>query len=153
MLPVLLYDVSNHYLQEPPPTTPFAANAPIYIVRPLASAIEFKLTAEPSPALLMENSMMHVAYARSIDDRWIVAAWSDNWGKIKRTESYCLARRGHQPFRTFSDVYKEIWKATMEVIRFKNVHWRLIFTKVGLPVTEDEVEGLSFTSIPRVNAV
>ncbi|RPA85511.1 hypothetical protein BJ508DRAFT_322558 [Ascobolus immersus RN42] len=97
------------YVEPPAPQHPFQANGVVTVVKPIANAIEFRLTAEPSPSLLMENSMLHVAYRVSVDGRWCCAAWTDNWGRIRRGEM------------------------------FRNVHWRLVFTKVGV-VTEEEVE-------------
>ena len=105
----------------------------------LPRAIDFKLAATPSPNLLRENQCIHVAYARSIDERWVTAAWTDNRGSNQAIASYCLGRRGRPLSRPFSDVVHEIWETTQDIISTCKVHWRVIITKCG-PMDPHEIE-------------
>ena len=98
---------------------------------PLPRQVEFKLTHAPSSCLLQENSCMHVAYAQSIDDRWVSVAWTDNSGNEQFTASYCLARKGDALSRSFQEVAHEIWETTLDIISVKKVHWRLMIVKCG----------------------
>lgn len=104
----------------------------ILLEQPLPKHIDFKLNVNPSASLLQENSCLHIAYARSIDDRWITAAWSDNKGTQQMTSSYCLGRKNEPISMSFSDVANEIWETTLDVISSKKIHWRIIITRVGV---------------------
>lgn len=98
---------------------------------PLPRQVEFKLTPAPSSCLLQENSCMHIAYAQSIDDRWVSVAWTDNCGNEQFTASYCLARKGDALSRSFQEIAHEIWETTLDIISLKKVHWRLMIVKCG----------------------
>lgn len=93
--------------------------------------IDFKLTSNPSASLLHENSCLHVAYAQSIDERWVTAAWTDNRGVQQLTSSYCLGRKGKSIVTPLADVAHEIWETTRDLVSAWKVHWRIIITKCG----------------------
>ena len=115
--------------------------APAIMLEPaLPKTIDFKLAEDPSPNLLHENSCVHVAYAQSVDERWVTAAWTDNRGSRQMTASYCLGRRGKPLSRQLDQVVREIWETTHDVILSEErVHWRVIVTKCG-PMDANEVE-------------
>ncbi|KAH8666428.1 mediator complex subunit 13 C-terminal-domain-containing protein [Xylariales sp. PMI_506] len=94
--------------------------------------IDFKLSATPSASLLHENTCLHIAYAQSIDERWITAAWTDNRGTQQMTASYCLGRKGKSLATSFGEVAHEIWLTTRDIISTWKVHWRIIITKCGI---------------------
>lgn len=93
--------------------------------------INFQLRNQPSANVLQENSIMHIAYAQSVDERWITAAWTDNRGSKQMTASYCLGRKGKPLSRSFADVAFEIWTTTHDLTSIWKVHWRIVITKVG----------------------
>jgi mediator of RNA polymerase II transcription subunit 13 len=105
----------------------------------LPRGLDFKLSAAPSPNLLRENSCMHIAYARSVDERWITAAWTDNRGSSQTMASYCLGRRGRPLSRQLAEVVREIWETTHDLISSCKVHWRVVVTKCG-PMDQQEVD-------------
>ncbi|KAH8816197.1 mediator complex subunit 13 C-terminal-domain-containing protein [Xylogone sp. PMI_703] len=109
----------------------------ILLDQPLPKSIDFKLSTSQSASVLQENTCLHVAYAQSIDDRWITAAWTDNRGNRQMTSSYCLGRR-HEIFsRTFSEIANEIWQTTLDVVLQKKINWRIMIVKAG---TMDQTE-------------
>lgn len=110
----------------------------IVLEQPITRGIDFQIRNPPSANILQENSAMHIAYAQSVDERWITAAWSDNRGSKQMTASYCLGRRGKPLSRGFTDVAHEIWTTTFDLISIWKVHWRIIVTKVG-PMDQQEV--------------
>ncbi|KAI5807888.1 mediator complex subunit 13 C-terminal-domain-containing protein [Peziza echinospora] len=112
----------------------------IVLAKPPPKAINFQLTADPMPALLQDGACLHVAYKQSLDERWVVFAWSDNWGEMQMTETYCLGKKGGLTLRPWEEVAREAWRKTVECMRKKNVMWRLCFTKVGGWVDEEEVD-------------
>ncbi|KAH6843100.1 mediator complex subunit 13 C-terminal-domain-containing protein [Chaetomium sp. MPI-CAGE-AT-0009] len=111
----------------------------VMLERALPRGIDFKLAATPSPNLLRENSCIHVAYARSVDERWVTAAWTDNRGSTQSMASYCLGRRGKPLSRVLGDVIHEIWETTHSLISTCKVHWRVVITKCS-PMEQHEME-------------
>ncbi|KAI0155195.1 hypothetical protein GGR57DRAFT_464535 [Xylariaceae sp. FL1272] len=93
--------------------------------------IDFKLVANPSASVLHENMCLHVAYAQSVDERWVTAAWTDNRGSQQLTSSYCLGRKGKPIATSMAEVIQEIWATTVDLISSWKVHWRIIITKCG----------------------
>ncbi|KAL7787486.1 mediator complex subunit 13 C-terminal domain-containing protein [Trichoderma ceciliae] len=100
---------------------------------------DFKLTADPSASLMRENSCIHVAYAQSVDGRWITAAWTDDRGDQQATASYCMGRKGKPPSRNMNEIANEIWETTLELISAWKVVWRVIITKCG-PMEQHEMD-------------
>ncbi|KAM3509584.1 hypothetical protein MY11210_006274 [Beauveria gryllotalpidicola] len=122
--------------------TLFGGNMPAPAIRleqPLPRIIDFKLSPAPSSSLARENSCIHIAYARSIDGRWVTAAWTDDRGNEQATAAYCLGRKGEPETRTMNDVAHEIWQTTVELISTWKVHYRIIMTKCG-PTDEGEID-------------
>ncbi|CAM1501997.1 Fc.00g039810.m01.CDS01 [Cosmosporella sp. VM-42] len=111
----------------------------IMLEQPMPRMIDFKLSNPPSASLLHENSCIHVAYAQSIDDRWVTAAWTDNRGYQQATASYCLSRKGKPASTSMNEVAHEIWEFTLDLISIWKVHWRIIITKSG-PMDQQEME-------------
>jgi mediator of RNA polymerase II transcription subunit 13 len=104
----------------------------IVLEPPLPKNIDFRCTPNPSQSPLQENSVMHVAYVQSLDERWISAAWTDNMGTKQATTSYCLGRRGSPLTTTFAEVANEIWETTLEIISYCKVQWRIMIAKCGV---------------------
>lgn len=111
----------------------------IRLEQPLPRIIDFKLTNSPSASLIRENSCIHVAYAQTVDERWITAAWTDDRGNQQATSSYCLGRKGRPQSLPMNEVAHEIWESTLDLISVWKVHWRVIITKCG-PMDQSEVE-------------
>lgn len=106
--------------------------ASIQLEEPVPKSIPFRLQADPPSDLLHENSYMHVGYACSIDDDWITVAWTDNTGKYQATVSYCLWGG-----RTFADIARELWEATIEIMQQRRVTWRLCIARAGIMSREE----------------
>lgn len=104
----------------------------IVLEQPPPRIIDFKLTANPSASLMRENTCLHVAYAQSVDERWITAAWTDNWGNQQMTAAYCLGRKGKAIATAFSEVAHEIWETTKELMATLKIHWRVMLAKCGV---------------------
>ncbi|KAK0370625.1 hypothetical protein CLIM01_12013 [Colletotrichum limetticola] len=103
----------------------------IMLEQSLPRGIDFKLSNPSSSSLMHENTCIHIAYAQSIDERWITAAWTDNRGCQQMTASYNLGRKGKALSTSLNDVYHEIWETTHDLISKWKVHWRVIISKCG----------------------
>jgi mediator of RNA polymerase II transcription subunit 13 len=112
--------------------TSSSSSPAIMLERPLPKNIDFKLSSNPSASVLQENTCLHVAYAQSIDDRWVTAAWTDNRGTQQMTASYCLGRKNEPLSMPFSQIASEIWETTIDYVAGKKIHWRLMVAKVGV---------------------
>ncbi|KAH8707520.1 mediator complex subunit 13 C-terminal-domain-containing protein [Phaeosphaeriaceae sp. PMI808] len=86
---------------------------------------QFKLQSEPPQDPLREHSYMHLAYAISLDGTWVTAAWTDSCGKSQAVVSYHLCTR------PFTELAKEIWQTTIEIMQSRRVQWRVCIAKVG----------------------
>ncbi|KAG5972015.1 hypothetical protein E4U58_006993 [Claviceps cyperi] len=111
----------------------------IRLEQALPRIIEFKLVHTPSASLDKENSCIHLAYAQSVDDRWITAVWTDNRGNQQATASYCMGRKGKPVSRLRNEVAHEIWDSTLDLVAACKVHWRVIITKCG-PMDQNEID-------------
>jgi mediator of RNA polymerase II transcription subunit 13 len=104
----------------------------IMLERPLPRGIDFKLNSAPSAAVLQENTCLHVAYAQSVDSRWMTAVWTDNRGTKQMNASYCLGRKNEPLSMSFTQVATEIWNTTIDFISSKKIHWRILIVKIGI---------------------
>ncbi|KAF3927729.1 hypothetical protein ABW21_db0206351 [Orbilia brochopaga] len=111
----------------------------VVLAKPVPKSIAFKVSSDPSPAILQEDMCLHMAYAQSIDERWISVAWGDDCGEMKEVASFCLGIPGTMVLRAFEDVCKEIWAVTNRIISKKRINWRISLVKVGA-VDDDEIE-------------
>ena len=105
----------------------------IHLEEPLPKNVPFKLIADPPNDLLLEGSSMHLGYAIGEKGDWIAAAWTDSMGKSQWQSCYSL--RG----RVFTDIAKEIWLTTLEILRTRMVSWRVAIAKAGI-MSGDEAD-------------
>lgn len=123
----------------------------ILLEQPLPKIIDFRLSIHPSASLLQENTCLHIAYAQSIDDRWITAAWTDNQGTQQMTASYCLGRKNEPISTSFSDIASEIWHTTLDYIGHKKIHWRILIARIGVMDPSEVESWASLATIPSDN--
>ena len=128
-----------------PPSAPSEDKMPLNIYsapsiqleEPIPRNIQFKLIADTPQDLMRENSYMHIGYAISLDGMWVTAAWTDPCGKSQTPVSYNLGQR------PFTDVAKEIWQTTVEIMQFRRVTWRVCIAKAGI-MEREELEAWVF---------
>lgn len=111
---------------------------PTLLAESLPKNICFKLTAERLSPLL-EGRTLHVACSRSLDQRWVTAAWTDNTGSIQHTISYCLRFRDAKAGRSVTDIRKEIWAATKDIMDRIQAQWRVVIVNTE-PLDQEEVD-------------
>lgn len=112
---------------------------PVLLAEPVPRNINFKFTSEQLPSPLHDGKSLHIACSRSLDQRWVTVAWSDNTGGIQRTISYCLRSRSSSIGRSIADVRNGIWSATQTIMDRIQARWRVIIVNTD-PVDQDEVE-------------
>lgn len=127
----------------------------ITLGRKLPSKLDFRLSADPAVtgvSLFRENSVLHIAYSQTLDERWVSVAWTDNAGELSKTTLINLSRKGSASLRLFSDVLAEIWHNTAELLSQYPHRWRLAVTRLD-SMPADEVEMWKAVSHPKVLAV
>jgi mediator of RNA polymerase II transcription subunit 13 len=102
-----------------------AAAPSVELVAPLPKRINFLLTSDPPADLLHEASVLHVAYATSADGKWAHVVWHDNTGRYTNSNSFCLQGR------SFAEIALEIWELTVDLIKAREVIWRIFIVTTG----------------------
>jgi mediator of RNA polymerase II transcription subunit 13 len=102
-----------------------AAAPSVELVAPLPKRISFLLTSDPPTDLLHEASVLHVAYATSADGKWAHVVWHDNTGRYTNSNSFCLQGR------SFAEIALEVWEVTVELIKAREVIWRIFIVTTG----------------------
>lgn len=115
--------------------------SPVVISESIPSIINFKLSPERTSPF-REGRSLHLAYSRSLDQRWITVAWTDNTGSFQKTMSYCLRFRGSNGVRSVSHVRNEIWATTRSIIEMIQILGRVMLVSTE-PMDQDEIEGKS----------
>ena len=119
---------------------------PVLLTEPSPRVINFKLSPERlSP--LQDGKSLHVACSKSLDQRWITVAWSDNTGALQRTMSYCLRFRNSSAVRSILDVRNEIWAATKTIIDTIQTRWRIVIVNTE-PVDQEELDSKYLGILP-----
>ncbi|KGO42997.1 Mediator complex, subunit Med13 [Penicillium expansum] len=118
--------------------SPLLCAPPILLADALPRAISFRLAPERSSPL-QDGRSLHIAYSKSLDQRWISVAWSDLPGSIQRTMSYCLRYRQSGGARPISEIRNEIWATTKHIMDKFQARWKVQLATTE-PIETDEVE-------------
>ncbi|KAL1970027.1 hypothetical protein VTN77DRAFT_6432 [Rasamsonia byssochlamydoides] len=111
---------------------------PVLLAESVPKAINFKLAPERTSPF-QEGKCLHLALSRSLDQRWISAAWSDNSGACQVTMSYCVRTRGSSISRNLSDVRHEIWEATKDIMEKTQTRWKIFLVRTE-PIDQEEID-------------
>ncbi|KGO74718.1 Mediator complex, subunit Med13 [Penicillium italicum] len=118
--------------------SPLLCAPPMLLADALPRAISFRLAPERSSPL-QDGRSLHIAYSKSLDQRWISVAWSDMPGSIQRTMSYCLRYRQSGGVRPISEIRNEIWATTKHIMDKFQARWKVQLATTE-PIETDEVE-------------
>jgi len=122
---------------------PFTCASAISLANPAPKSIAFRLVPEKGSPL-QDGRSLHLAISKSLDQRWVSAAWSDGDGSLQVSMSYCLKYRGRSLPRPIGEVRNEIWATTKHIIDNHQARWKLILVNTE-PMDTDDIEGtLSF---------
>jgi mediator of RNA polymerase II transcription subunit 13, fungi type len=130
-----------------PPTTSAQgiaeSGAAVTLAEPVPNTIKFSLTSDVTSPLSKDGEILHLAYSQSMDFRWMTACWSDNLGKIALTMTYCLRKKGSSISRPRSDVLKEMWEISADIMTRICGKWQLFVAHEG-PIAPEEINEWSF---------
>lgn len=118
-------DRSNEHKQNPQ----YLSTPAIRLAKTIPKAIDLRLTPDSSGPMLQTDNCLHVAYAWNISDHWLTASWTDNLGVLSWNACYYFGGQEEPPRQYFSDVAKEIWETTCDMMRLHSTPWRLFICK------------------------
>ena len=120
---------------------------PVVLADAVPKAINFRVTSEHfSP--FQEGRCLHVAISRSIDQRWISVAWTNNSGSCQIAMSYCVRARGSNVNRIISEVRQEIWEATKDLMERTQTRWKVLLVRTE-PIDQEEIDGRYLNQLLR----
>ncbi|ODV94713.1 hypothetical protein PACTADRAFT_34461 [Pachysolen tannophilus NRRL Y-2460] len=99
-------------------------------------------------SLISEDLFVHVAYERSVDKRWCVATWTDQYGTVRNMKCwYCPVsqfgnKENHQRnsrFKTFEQISNEIWDISLKYVNSHNGKSHLVLTRLNNVIPDDEL--------------
>ncbi|CAL5870504.1 uncharacterized protein PFLUO_LOCUS4741 [Penicillium psychrofluorescens] len=117
---------------------PLLCSPPILLADSIPKSIHFQLASERGSPL-QDGRILHIAYSKSLDQRWVSVAWSDSSGSSQKSMSYCLRYKNTGVARTVSEVRNEIWAMTTHIMDKAQARWKVILVNTE-PVDADEVE-------------
>jgi mediator of RNA polymerase II transcription subunit 13, fungi type len=114
------------------------SGAAVMLAEHATNKIMFSLTSDAVSPFFKDREMLHLAYSQSLDFRWIVACWTDKVGKVALTMTYCLSQKGSSVSRPRSEVIKEMWEISADIMISARGKWRLSVAHDG-PVEPEEI--------------
>ena len=96
-----------------------------------SNQVHFDLSSTAQSPFEKNGRCLHLAYSQSKDNRWITAAWTDALGHSALTMSYCLRQRGSRVARPLSEIIKELWEISLDLMQKSSTKSRLIVGKEG----------------------
>lgn len=117
---------------------------PVLLADSIPRSINFRLAPENSSPL-QDGRCLHIAFSKSLDQRWVSVAWSDTSGNLQRNISYCLRFRNASASSSLSDVRNAIWTATKEMLDKARARWRIMLAYTDT-VDQEEIDSKNINS-------
>lgn len=110
---------------------PPAACGSAVVLAKAENSVHLQLTSTSGPLSSQNGPCLHLAFAASADERWITAAWSDEFGRIALTMSYCVRRRDSVKKRPRAEIFTDMWQVSHDLMSKSRGAWRLAVIKHG----------------------
>lgn len=120
----------------------------VQLAETLPRTIEFSLTIGPAPSLLHTDRCLHVAYSYQSDNAWLSTAWTDSLGTLQWSASYGLCRGTNDVRRSFSEIAKEIWETTVDIVQARKIARRILMVKDGAMSAEEIQSKCTLLTVP-----
>lgn len=99
--------------------------------------INFQLTERPvAEKILAQDSFIHLAFERSIDKEWCVAAWADNKANVRKVKAWAGSTKTKEPLEKVMD---EMWQITISLSSKLKGRKYLVLTRSNGMITDDEL--------------
>ncbi|KAK5321287.1 hypothetical protein LTR93_006530 [Exophiala xenobiotica] len=126
----LAIEVYNRLPPADPGGSPAACETAIVLAK-AENSVHLQLASIYASPLSRNGDYLHLAYSASPDGRWITAAWSDDFGHLSLTMSYCARRRDSTRVRPQQEILKEMWQVSHDLMSRTQGLWRLGVIKQG----------------------
>jgi mediator of RNA polymerase II transcription subunit 13 len=93
--------------------------------------IKFDMSGQGGPSSEAGARCLHVSYSYSQNHRWIVAAWTDELGFRALTMCYPVKGPGRSKSRPRSDIIRDIWEVSQDLMLKERRRWRLVIARDG----------------------
>ena len=93
--------------------------------------IRFDMAGHNNPSSEIGTRCLHVSYSYSQNQRWIVAAWTDERGFRALTMCYPVKGAGRSKSRPRSEIIRDIWEVSLDLMVKERHRWRLVVARDG----------------------
>ena len=138
----LAFEVYNRCPSDRKSGPPYICAPSTRLSKSLPKTIDFRLTADNSVLSLQSDNCLHIGYAWTPGEHWLTASWTDNLGNLCWTSCYYFGKEPNTPWRCLSEIVREIWETTIEMLQPRNALWQIFVSKDGI-VRKEELEGES----------
>ena len=131
--------------------TPYVCAPAICLPKPIPKAIDFKLTSDPSVALLDMGDSLHLAYKWEAGQQWLVASWTNSFGTLQWVAAYWLSE-DEDVQKSISQAAMIMLETTMEMLQARRASYKLFVAKDG-SIGDWEVDGKPTFPFRRIRIV
>lgn len=117
-------------------STPVSAPASI-LHEPVSRNLYFELSTNNAAPMTRYGECCHVAYCFSLDNKWLVASWSDSVGNIAMTIPYRLDAADGTVLHSRQEIYHHMCQTSAEMMNRRRKKWWLAIVKIGLHELEE----------------
>lgn len=104
---------------------------------PLTCGPFFELSSNNASPLARHGKSCHVAYCVSLDNRWLVASWSDSLGEMASSVVYRLLDEEGVMAHSRADIFQHMCQISAVMMNRHKQKWWLIIAKVGFFEVEE----------------
>ena len=127
----LAFEVYDRCCPTDPKERSYIGAPAIRLARSIPKTIDFRLTPD-NPAFSLESeNCLHLAYVWTPGEDWLTASWTDNLGMLSWTACYCFTDQNPLPWLSFSEIAREIWETTLDMLQPRSGRWRIVLCKDG----------------------
>ncbi|QPG73324.1 hypothetical protein FOA43_000634 [Brettanomyces nanus] len=108
------------------------------IAQEMTPKINFRLTKSPIAKNLIEDELfLHVCYERSVDRRWCVASWTDQYGSINYVKSWWIDPESE--YENFAQVADDLFRVTLKYVDNHHGKVCVVLARLNNMIPDDEL--------------
>ena len=132
--------------------SPFTSTSLVQLAETIPNTLDFRLAANPISSLARNNSALHVGYSWPRKSQWLCVSVADNLGSLQWNASYCFGTAISNPWPTFREISREIWRGILDMIDEPQAKRYIYIIKDEL-LAQEEIDGIphSVCSVTRTN--
>jgi len=127
--------------------SPFASTSFAQLAEAIPKTLEFILAANPVSSLSRNKRALHVGYSWPRDSQWLCVSVVDNLGSLQWNASYCFGTAVSDPWPTFREISKEIWRGILDMIDEPQTK-RFVYLIKDEILAQEEIDGMPPSARP-----